>query len=122
MQMHAHVPQKGFGLLEGLVFVAGEDVVLDQVGGVVDMIEIFADPIERLQVAQAAFAFLDVGLDEIAAFALALMALVALGQLGLDEFAAVAGGDLGPECLAQFVIKRAGRPTDSALPAARCGW
>ena len=53
MQMHPHIPQKGFRLLEGAVFLAGEDAMLDQVGGVIDVIEIFADPVEGLQVAQA---------------------------------------------------------------------
>ena len=53
VQLAAHVPQERFGLLEGLVFLAGEDVVVDEVGRIVDVIEIFADPVERLQVAQA---------------------------------------------------------------------
>ena len=110
MQMHAHVPQKGFGLLEGAVLVLGEDAMLDQVGGVVDVIEILADPVERLQVAQAALAFLDVGLDQVTAFALAGMALIALGELGVDEIAAVAGGDFVPELLAQLVIQAAVAP------------
>ena len=122
MQMHAHIPQKGFGLLEGLVFVLGEDTMLDQVGGVLDMIEIFADPIERLQIAQPAFAFLDVGLDQIAAFALAGMARIALGQLGLDEILAAAGGDLVPEFLAQLVIERAVAPQIARFQQRRCGW
>ena len=115
MQMHAHIPQKGFRLLEGPVFVAGEDAMLDQIGGVIDMIEIFADPVEGLQVAQAALAFLDVGLDQIAAFALARMALVALGQLGFDKVAAVAGGDLGPEFLAQLFVERLVAPQIARL-------
>jgi hypothetical protein len=101
----AHVPQERFGLLENLVFVAREHVVLDEIGGVFDVIEIFADPVERLQIAQSALAFLDIGLDEIAAFALPQMPLVALGELGLDEILAVARGDLGPEFLAQFVVE-----------------
>ncbi len=122
MQMHAHVPQKGFRLLEDAIFLAGEDAMLDQVGGVVDMIEIFADPIERLQIAQPALAFLHIGLDQIAALALAAVAHLALGQLGFHEIAAIAGGDFGPEFLAQIVIQARGRPTDSALPARRCGW
>ena len=57
MQPHPHIPQKGLGLLEGAVFLAGEDAMIHQVGGVIHVIEIFADPIERLQVAQAALAF-----------------------------------------------------------------
>src|SRR6185312_3530829 len=100
MKMSAHVPQKGFCLLESLIFITCEDAMLYQVGGILDMIKILTDPVERLQVAQATFAFLDVGLDQIAAFALAGMTLVALGKLGLDKFAAIAGGDVIPEFLA----------------------
>ena len=121
VQLHAHVPQEGFGLLEDLVFVAGEDVVVHQIGGVVDVIEIFADPVERLQIAQAPLALLDVGLDQIAAFALARVALVAFGELGFDEIRAGAGGDL-PRISCAVPHRARNRPTDSALPATRCGW
>ena len=110
MQVHPHVPLEGFRLLEGLVFLAGEDAMFHQVGGIVDVIEILADPVEGLQVAQAPLAFLDVGLDQIAAFALALMARLALGQLGLDKVAAIAGGDFLPELGAQFVVEAAVAP------------
>ncbi len=105
MELTAHVPQERLRLLEGLVFVAAEHVVVDKIGGVVDVVKIFSDPIERLQVAQAALALLDVGLDEIAAFALALVALAALGQFGRDEILARAGRHFRPEAFAQFVVK-----------------
>ncbi len=105
MQMAAHIPEEGFGLLERLVFVMGEDVVLDEIGRILDVIDIFADPVERLQIAQTALAFLDVGLDQIAAFALARMALVALGQLGLDEILPGAGRNLGPEARAHILVE-----------------
>ena len=122
MQAHAHVPQERFGLLEGLVFLAGEDAMLDQAGGVLDMIKILADPVEGLQVAQAPLAFLDVGLDQIAAFALALMALLALGQLGFDKVAAIAGGDFSSRIWCAVLRTTPRSPTDSALPGRRCGW
>ncbi len=77
--------------------------MLHQIAGIFDMVEIFADPVEGLQVAQPAFAFLDVGFDQIAAFALTHMARVTFRQLGFDEILSAAGGDFAPEFLAQIV-------------------
>ena len=94
VQPYAHVPEKGFRFLERLVFFRREDVVLDESRRIVDVVEVFSDPVERLQVAQAAFAFLDIGLDEVAAFALPRVTLVALGQFGFDEILTVAGARL----------------------------
>ena len=86
VQLAAHVPQECFGLLEGFVFLARKNIVLDEIGCVFDVVEIFADPIERLQIAEPAFAFLDIGFDEIAAFfALPQMPLVALGKFRLRQ-------------------------------------
>jgi hypothetical protein len=45
------------------------------------LVDVFADPVERVQVAQPAFAFLDVGFDNIAAVALPLVPFIALAQL-----------------------------------------
>ena len=47
--------------------------------------EVFRQPVQRVQIAQAALAVLDVGLDLVAALAGAAVALVALGHLGVDE-------------------------------------
>ena len=60
-----------------------EDALVDELLAVAHAVEILADPEQRLQVAQAALAVLDVGLDQIAAFAGLAVALVALGELGL---------------------------------------
>ena len=53
--------------------------------GALDPEGILADPVERVEVAQAALAVLDVGLDDVAAVAHAAVALVALGELGGDD-------------------------------------
>ena len=50
-------------------------------------IKVFGEPMQGVQIAQAALAVLDVGLDAIARVTGALVALVALGQLGLDKLA-----------------------------------
>ena len=52
---------------------------------------IFADPVERVEVAKTALAVLDVGLDDVAAVAHPDVPLVALGELGGDEFGGAAG-------------------------------
>ena len=65
--------------------------------------------------------FLDVGLDDVAQIAHALMALVALGELGLDEVTAVAGQEfLGETLISSSNGSRS--PTRSAPRAkAPCG-
>ena len=83
-------------------------------GDLVHLIEILGDPVEGLQVAQAPLALLDVGLERIARIAGALVALVALGELGLDEVEAVAGGDLAPEAALQLLVELRDRPRGSA--------
>ena len=70
------------------VFVAVEHAALDQFLGLAHAIDVFRDPEQRVQVAQAALAVLDVGLDQIARLAGAAVALLALGELGGDEFGA----------------------------------
>src|SRR6185437_2946037 len=72
---------------------------------IVDVIEILSDPVECLQVAQSAFAFLDVGLDEVPALALAAMTLAAFGKLGLDKVLAAARRNLTPEFSPQFFVE-----------------
>ncbi len=105
VQAYPHVPEKGFRFLERLVFFLREDVVFDESRRVVDVVEVFSDPVERLQVAQAAFAFLDVGLDEVAAFALPRVPLVALREFCFDKILTVAGRHFGPEFFAQFFVE-----------------
>ncbi len=88
MHVAAHRPQEILGLEEFAVLGLGEDALVDQFLAGAHAVEILGDPEQRLQVAQAALAVLDVGLDQIAAFAGLGMALVALGELGLHIFGA----------------------------------
>ena len=81
----AHRPEEVLGLAEAVVFGAREDALGDEFLAGADAVEILADPEQRVQVAQAALAVLDVGLDQIAAFAGLGVALVALGELGLGD-------------------------------------
>ena len=84
-----------------LVFV--EHAAVDQLFDVVDAVDVFGDPEQRVQVAQAALAVLDVGLDQIARLAGAAVALLALGELGGDELRAGALDDRLVEARHQFV-------------------
>ncbi len=57
------------------------------------MIIIFGNPEQRVQVTQAALAFLDVRLHQITRIAGLAVALVTLGELGGNEFRASSGDD-----------------------------
>ena len=60
--------------------------------------QIARQPVQRMQVAQAPFAILDIGLHPVAGLSGALVPLVALGELGLEEGACVRSAhDLLPE-------------------------
>ena len=84
MEVTARRPKEVLGPDERLKLVLGEQAQWHQFGGILHLMNILADPEQRLEIAQPALAFLDVGRDHIA-LALADVAAVALGQLGLDE-------------------------------------
>lgn len=63
----------------------GEDVDADEVVQRPCAVKDFGDPEKRLEIAQAAFAFLDVGFQNIAGVAVAGVAFVAFGQFALHE-------------------------------------
>ena len=106
MQVAAHRPQKILAAAEGAVFLRVEHAALDQFVGGADAIDVFRDPEQRVQVAQAALAVLDIGLDQIARLSGAAQALLALGQFRGDEFGRGALHDLLVEALDQFVVQR----------------
>ena len=98
-----------------------EHAALDQLLDVAHAIDVFGDPEQRVQVAQAALAVLDVRLDQIARLAGAAVALLALGELGGDEIGAGALHDLLVEARHQLVEQLACRRAGSAIPGWRCG-
>ena len=85
MHVAAHRPQEILAAPEQPVFGAVEHALLDQFLGIAHPVDVFGDPEQGVEVAQAALAVLDVGLDQIARLAAAAMALLALGELGGDE-------------------------------------
>ena len=106
MQIAAHRPQEIGAAAEGAVFLRVEHAALDQFVGLAHAIDVFRDPEQRVQVAQAALAVLDVGLDQIARLPAAAMAFLALGELGGDEFGRGALHHVLVEARDQFVVER----------------
>jgi hypothetical protein len=102
VQVAAHRPQEVLAAAKGGVFVGGEDRRFHRAGAEAVAVEIFGQPMQGMQVAQAALAVLDVGLDPVARFAGAPVALVALGELGLHELPRRAVDDLALEALHQL--------------------
>ena len=96
--------------------------ICDQVLGGLGVVEVLADPEQRLQVAQAALALLDVRLEQVARAALAGVALGALGELELDELGPGAVEELAPEPGVEPVGERRRRPRGSGARAGWCGW
>ena len=122
VQMAPHRPEKALGTVEAAKFGRGQKPRADQVRRALDAVDIFADPVERVEVAKPALAVLDVGLHDIAAVAHPDVALVALGELGGDEFGRGSGDHLlaKTERWPRRTLSR--RPTSSALRGRRCGW
>ena len=121
VEVAPHRPEEALGALEAAEFGGGEQPLVDQVGGALDPERILADPVERVEIAQAALAVLDVGFDDIAAVAHAAVALVALGELGGDIVARASGDDLAAEAARSPRRPAPRRPRSSAPRASRCG-
>ncbi|CAM5360045.1 hypothetical protein FALB51S_01567 [Frigidibacter albus] len=100
--MASHRPEELFRLLELQVFLGREQPGADQLRHFLDIVQVLGDPVERLKVAQAALALLDVGFQHIALAALTAVAFGAFGQLGLDEFRPGAAEQLVAQPLVQF--------------------
>ena len=101
VQVHPRRPEEGLRLGEDAVLLGGEDAGPHQVLAGLGVVEVLADPEQRLQVAQAALALLDVGLEQVARAALAGVALGALRELQLDELRPGLLEELAPEPRAQ---------------------
>ncbi len=106
MQMAAHRHQEFFAAAEKRKLPRRENACGDQIFRVAHPRDVFGDPEQRVEIAQAAFALLDVGLDEVAGFAGALDAVVAFLELGGDEFHRRLGNDFLVEALLQALEQR----------------
>ena len=71
---------------------------------------IFPDPVERMQIAQPAFAVLNIGFDNIAAVAHFLVPFVAFRHFQRDKLRRGFADDFGPKPVGRFVINVAIAP------------
>ena len=125
MQVAAHGPQEILALLEALQLRRGVNTPFSASRpGESGAIDELRDPEQRVQVAQAALAVLDVGLDAIAA-----LARLACGAA--SRSASLASMKLGARCrcttsLAEALLRvrrrAACRPDEAGFEHARCGW
>ena len=63
--MPAYRPKKILGRDEGLEFFLQKHAAVDKIGGMFDAVDMFGDPEQRLQIAQAALGLFDVGFHHI---------------------------------------------------------
>ena len=98
--------QKPLRLFEAGGLARAQHPVIDQIRDLAHGVEILGDPEQRVQVPQAALAVLDVGLQDVTRSAHPAVALVAFGELGLDE------GAFGPlhHLLAELVSQLVEQP------------
>ncbi len=78
-------PEEVFAAAEGCYLLIREDAHLDAFGADFGAVKILRQPVERVEIAEAALAVLNVGLDLVAALARAAMTLGPLGHLRVDE-------------------------------------
>src|SRR5690348_12188351 len=103
--MKPHLPEKCLGALKTLELLATEYVVCEHFFWLIDRIKIFADPVERLQIAQAALAIFHVRLDEIATFALPEVTFVPFRELRRDKLQSIAAHSFLTEEVTEFLIE-----------------
>ena len=97
MQMAAHCPEEALAFLEHRKLIARECALLGEFVGGVGCVEKLGDPEQGIEIAQSAFAILDVGLDQIAALADLHVARVALIELVGNEATRILFDDLTAE-------------------------
>src|SRR5262245_15407676 len=94
MEMAPGLPQEALAAAKGGVLVVRKELAPVAVLSQSVAVEVFRQPVQGVQVAQATLAVLDVGLDAVARLTRPLVPLVALGELGLHELPARAGQHL----------------------------
>ena len=106
VQVAAHGLQEIVGAVEELILFRRQQADADEIRAALHVVDIFADPEERMQIAQATLALLDVGFDDVARVAHLAMARVAFGELVGDELALGAVLHLRLEAPRRLVIQR----------------
>ena len=102
MQMAPNRPKKVFRPLENLKLFGGQQARPDKARGILHPVQVFADPVQGLQVTQAALALFHVGFQHIALAALAFVTFGAFGQLRLDKSRTGVFEQVGPQVIRQI--------------------
>src|ERR1700730_11115872 len=97
MEMAPDSPEKLLATAEQFIFGTRKYAGANKIGRVAQPIHVFGDPKQRIEVPEAAFAILDIWLDEIARAAGPRDAAVAFGELRRDEFGGPSSHDLALE-------------------------
>ena len=103
MHVAAHRPEEILAAAEQLIFLLVEHAALDQLVRLAHAVDVFGDPEQGMEIAQAAFAVLDVRLDQVARLSRAADTILALGELGGDEFGGGVAHHFVVEAFHQFV-------------------
>jgi hypothetical protein len=85
-------------------FLLCQHPTIDQIGDFVDLVEIFGNPVEGLEVAEPPFAFFDIWLQHVARAAQFGVPRIAFSELSLDEFRPGRVGDFRIETPTELVI------------------
>ena len=108
VEAEADAPQVAVRAPEHAELGLGEHAARHQVAHVLDPVEVFGDPEQRVEVAQPALAVLEVGLHDVARIPHAAVAGVALLQFGGGEGAAApcvrVGGEAPPELQVERLV------------------
>ena len=115
VEVAAHRQQKALRAAEAAVLGLGEKPCVDQLGGVAHAVDILADPVQRLKVAQAPLALLHIGFDHVARVAHPLVPGIALAQLVGDELPLRPVDHLGVEAPPCLFVKRLVAPQVAAF-------
>ena len=105
VHMAARGPKEVFGALEDGEFFARQKPRPHQALGRGHAVQVFADPIQRLQIAQPALGLFHIGFQHIALPALALVAFGAFGQFGVNKLAPCGAKQVRPKLVVQLCCK-----------------
>ena len=122
MQMAAHAPEEFLAALEQAQLLRGEQARPDKILHILDLVDIFADPEQRMQIPQPALAILHIGLDEVTRRTGLAHPPVTLLQLGIDEFGGRALHDSGPRSGSSIRDRAPRHQTDDVFREGPSGW
>ena len=100
VQLTAHGPKMHVRLVKQRHLLRCKNLLRDQMAYILNLVQIFGDPVKRLQVPDTALTLLNVRLQHIAGITHFLVPFVSFPQLSLDELALTTLRNLAPETLA----------------------